>query len=40
VTASANQTVARGFMLPEDAQTLIGEANASSIGRWGATIPP
>ena len=26
VTASANQAVADGFMLPEDAQTLIGEA--------------
>ena len=40
VTASANQAVADGFMLQEDAQTLINEANASSIGKLGATITP
>jgi Alpha/beta hydrolase domain len=40
VTDSANQAVAEGFMLPEDAQTLINEANASSIGKLGATITP
>lgn len=40
VTASANQAVADGFMLHEDAQTLINEANASSIGKLGATITP
>lgn len=40
VTASANQAVADGFMLQEDAQTIIGEANASSIGKLGATITP
>ena len=40
VTASANQAVADGFMLQEDAQTLIDEANASSIGKLGATITP
>jgi hypothetical protein len=40
VTASANQAVADQFMLQEDAQTLIDEANASSIGKLGATITP
>ena len=40
VTASANQAVADGFMLQEDAQILINEANASSIGTLGATITP
>jgi hypothetical protein len=40
VTVSANRAVADGFMLPDDAQTLIAEANASSIGRLGATITP
>ena len=40
VTASANQAVADGFMLQEDAQMLIDEANASSIGTLGATITP
>ena len=40
VTASANQAVADGFMLPDDAQSLIKEANASSIGMLGATITP
>ena len=40
VTASANQAVADGFMLSDDAQTLISEANASSIGRLAATITP
>ena len=40
VTASANQAVADGFMLADDAQTLINEANASSIGKLGATITP
>jgi predicted TIM-barrel fold metal-dependent hydrolase len=40
LTASANQAVADGFMLPDDAQTLINEANASSIGKLGGTITP
>lgn len=40
VTASADQAVADGFMLQEDAQTLINEAAASSIGKLGATITP
>ena len=40
VTASANQAVADGFMLQDDAQNLINEANASSIGKLGATIEP
>ena len=40
VTASANQAVADGFMLPEDAQTLISEANGNSFGKLGATITP
>jgi hypothetical protein len=40
VTASANQAVADGFMLPDDAQILIGEASASSIGTLGAAITP
>jgi hypothetical protein len=40
VTASANQAVADGFMLPADAQSLIAEGNASSIGKLGATITP
>jgi hypothetical protein len=40
VTASANQAVSDGFMLAEDAQTMINEANASSIGKLGATITP
>jgi hypothetical protein len=40
VTASANQAVADGFMLQQDADTLIGEANASSVGALGATITP
>ena len=40
VTASANHAVAEGFVLQEDAQTLIDEANASSIGKLGATITP
>jgi hypothetical protein len=35
VTASANQAVADGFMLQADAQSLIAEANASSIGKLG-----
>jgi hypothetical protein len=40
VTASVNQAVADGFMLQEDAQTLIDEANASSVDKLGATITP
>ncbi len=40
VTASANKAVADGFMLQEDAQRLIDEADASSIGKLGATITP
>jgi hypothetical protein len=40
VTASANQAVADQFMLQQDAQTLIDEANASSIGKLGPTITP
>ena len=40
VTASANQAVADGFMLQEDAQSLIDDASASSIGKLGATITP
>jgi len=31
---------ADGFMRQEDAQSLIAEANASSIGKLGATITP
>jgi hypothetical protein len=40
VKASANKAVADGFMLQDDAQRLIDEANASSIGKLGATITP
>jgi hypothetical protein len=40
VTASVNKAVADGFMLQDDAQRLIDEANASSIGKLGATITP
>jgi Alpha/beta hydrolase domain len=40
VTESANQAVRAGFMLQEDAQILIDEANASSIGRLGPMIAP
>jgi alpha/beta hydrolase family protein len=40
VTASANQAVSDGFMLQVDAQQLINDANASSIGKLGATITP
>jgi hypothetical protein len=40
VTASANKAVADGFMLQDDAQRLIDEANASSVGKLGATITP
>jgi hypothetical protein len=40
VTASANKAVADGFMLPDDAQRLIAEADASSIGKLGPTITP
>jgi hypothetical protein len=40
VTASANKAVADGFMLQEDAQRLIAEADASSIGKLGPTITP
>ena len=39
-TASANKAVADGFMLQEDAQRLIDDANASTIGKLGATITP
>jgi hypothetical protein len=40
VTASADQAVNDGFMLEEDAQQLIQEANASTVGKLGATILP
>jgi hypothetical protein len=40
VTASANKAVADGFMLQDDAQRLINEADASSIGKLGPTITP
>ena len=36
VTASANKAVADGFMLQDDAQRLINEADASSVGKLGA----
>jgi hypothetical protein len=38
VTASANKAVADGFMLQDDAERLIAEADASSIGKLGPTI--
>jgi Alpha/beta hydrolase domain len=40
VTASANMAVADGFMLEDDAQRLIDEASASTIGKLGSTITP
>ena len=40
VTASATKAVADGFMLQDDAQRLINEADASSIGKLGPTITP
>ncbi|MBV9325015.1 MAG: hypothetical protein JO352_14630 [Chloroflexi bacterium] len=40
VTASANKAVADGFMLQDDAQQLIAEADASSIGKLGPTVTP
>jgi hypothetical protein len=40
VTASANQVMADGFMLQEDAPTRIDDADASSMGKLGATITP
>lgn len=40
VTASAQKAVSDGFMLSEDAQQLIQEADASTIGKLGATITP
>jgi hypothetical protein len=33
VTAAANDLVSQGYLLPEDAQRLIGEAQASNILR-------
>ncbi|MBV9579176.1 MAG: hypothetical protein JO057_11370 [Chloroflexi bacterium] len=40
VTASAQKAVSDGFMLPEDATTLINEAMANTIGSLGATVKP
>jgi alpha/beta hydrolase family protein len=40
VTTSANKAVADGFMLQDDAERLIAEADASSIGKLGPTITP
>jgi hypothetical protein len=40
VTVSAQQAVADGFILQEDANQLIGEAQASTIGSLGAAVTP
>jgi len=40
VTASAEQAISDGFMLQPDAQQLIQEAQASTIGKLGPTINP
>jgi alpha/beta hydrolase family protein len=40
VTASANQAVGDGFMLQDDAQQLIADANASTIGKLGPSVTP
>jgi hypothetical protein len=40
VTASANMAVADGFMLQDDAQRLVDEADASTIGNLGSAITP